>query len=224
MRIFLSFLLLFGLIVQLSAQDTIAVEIADQIIQEKVSTEVKKQLNWLYWVFGIPIGGIVLYAVFTWFWGIKKKVDEVLKNRVSELVDKNIAEITGAKTETIRAYFQEYQHKREKMAKQRVHLVFPTNTDHKDLTAYLNLKGFKQVHTYALEEPLNALQANDILIFDDTDLGLPDEKIDAFAKPYQDKARLFYFGPRQYRGENKMANFANTRATLVNRLIDLIDA
>jgi|GEM_PF-5581754 hypothetical protein len=200
-----------------ASQDSLKV-----LIQTAVKTEVTDQLSWFYTVFGIAALAITGYALYLWLRGIKKQAEQVIQTKTAALVEKEVSAITGARTDTIRAYFQQYQTEQDLLAKQAVYVVFQPKARQQELVAYLREKGFLLTEGVTVNQPLTNLKVNDLLVFDDNAENFSDEDIDKYAETYATRAKFVYYGPRRYAGKYKMANFANTQATLANRLKDII--
>lgn len=159
-----------------------------------------------------------LTAFFTTKNRIKKEVDKNIEETAAKYVNEFFSKRLHVDPKMVHKLFQEYEMEQKQIGQRRIYVVFAKEQDKKELIGYLQNRGFAKAIGHSIDKNIPELVTNDIIIFNNSNGDLSDEVIDAFAKKYLTDAALFYYGSRRFTGDSPMANFANSKATLVNRL------
>lgn len=171
-------------------------------------------------VAGLLTAAAALYvSIVTAPKAVEKLVDEQVKAKAKTYVDEFFAKELHIDPNTARSFFETYQKDLDTFAAKRLFVIYhPDDPDQQTLVAQLMKAGFKQAKSRTTTDSLS-IEANDILLFDATQ-GLDNPAIDQYAinNNLAAKAQFFYFGPSRYEGKLKMTNFANSQASIVNRI------
>lgn len=193
----------------LGAQDT-----------EPVTEAIKNSTNYFTALLGlITAVTALIVAVYTSRVVVKNKVEEAVKIKAKAYVDEFFSKELHIDHRTARFFFENYQQELDAYAKRRIFVIHhPDDEDQQTLVAQLIKAGFEQAKSRTTSDKLN-IEAQDILLFDASQ-GLNNSAIDQYAanNSLTAKAQFFFFGPSRYEGKLRMINFANSQASIVNRI------
>ena len=199
-----------------------------QIIAQEVDLEVKDQLEWLYWLFGVSVGGLFILGIYLWIWRIKKVTDKLIAEKVDRLVEEMISEKTGVKTEILRAILQEQASQKE-VKQKRIIVLSKDKGRKKELAEKLLSAGFKDL-IFLGQEELDQLDTNGvalILINNDKEKEqFQEEELTALFDDLRHQVRLAYLGPQvgtnMFNKYKSIVKFTNVESYLITNLTEAL--
>jgi len=195
---------------QSASQDSIKL-----IIQEQVENEVNEQLTWLKTIFGITVGTISILGIYLWVWKIKQTAEKVIEKKADKLIEDQLADKLGVKSELIKSYFQEIERAQE--LKQKRILVVNKHVGKKTtLEKAIEKAGFTTTPIFKKwTEVENGIDTNkyDLLLIDNEDGSLTEEEITNLVKKYSQSLKFACFtsvdiSPESYKLLNGVVRFA----------------
>lgn len=196
-------------------------------LSERVK-DLESTLNWLKnW--GIPLGGLSVFAVLTWlymqFKGLKKKAEEevakALQNKLPSTVKEQI------ENHPIMSLFTQ-----ELEARKKPILIVSKAGKDQEFVDYLNKNGFTNTHSIRIDD-LTGLDINDfnlILLDNRKAHKLSQEKMETVLTVFKEGCKYFYFNNHNqwwtpisdYAKTVKITGHASSIATLPNRLTEAL--
>lgn len=138
---FFSFIVLFIILnaSYISAQ-SLSQPLTEDEITEIVEDEVDKRIGWMKWIGG-GTAALTAYALYMWFFGIRKITDKRIEERVDHLISEKLSEKTGVKLETLKQFLSEAAKKVEAKNKN-ILVLSKTLNGKKAMTDFLEKGGF----------------------------------------------------------------------------------
>ena len=174
------------------------------IIQEQVESEVNEQLSWLRTIFGITVGAISILGIYLWVWQIKQTAEKVIKEKADKLIEDQLADKFGVKSEIIKSYFQEIE--KAQLLKQKRILVVNKHVGKKTtLEKAIEKAGFTTTPIFKKwSEVENGIDTNDydLLLIDNEDGSFSEEEIKEIVKRYSQSLKFACFTGVDVSAEN----------------------
>lgn len=114
--------------------------LTEKDIKEIVEEEVDSRIGWMKWIGG-GTAALTAYALYMWFFGIRKITDKRIEERVDHLISEKLSEKTGVKLETLKQFLSEAAKKVEAKNKN-ILVLSKTLKGKKAMTDFLEKGGF----------------------------------------------------------------------------------
>jgi|GEM_PF-1552532 len=187
-----------------------------QSVEERVQAleqSVGQYDNWLT-ILGISMIGVVPLMAGLYFL-LRKNTERLIQERADQLLEKKFAE---------HPVFARYE--REQAVKRTGIIIVGQTAKDKDLVDYLEQDGYTKTDSFAIDQVTDIdVNKYKLLLFNDESGALQQAQMDVLANRYNGQIKLFYYTAANKRFENrqvKMSSFANSKPTLVKRLLEAL--
>mgnify|MGYP000648256462 CR=1 FL=1 len=144
-----------------------------------------------------------------------RKMSGIIQERADQLLEKKFAE---------HPVFARYE--REQAVKRTGIIIVGQTAKDKDLVDYLEQDGYTKTDSFAIDQVTDIdVNKYKLLLFNDESGALQQAQMDVLANRYNGQIKLFYYTAANKRFENrqvKMSSFANSKPTLVKRLLEAL--
>jgi len=187
-----------------------------QSVEERIQAleqSVGQYDNWLT-ILGISMIGVIPLMAGLYFL-LRKNTERLIQERADQLLEKKFAE---------HPVFTRYE--REQAVKRTGIIIVGQTAKDKDLVDYLEQDGYTKTDSFAIEQVTDIdVNKYKLLLFNDESGALQQAQMDVLANRYNGQIKLFYYTAANKRFENrqvKMSSFANSKPTLVKRLLEAL--
>lgn len=214
-RLILITYFLLGVKLITAQSNTITRDSLEKIITPIVKKEVEAELKNIWLFTGITISGLTILGVYLWIWRIKKIAEEAITKKADKIIEDQISQKLGVKSELIQAYFKEIE-QAQKLKQKRILVVNKDAGKRLSIEKVITNAGFLTVPIFKKwAEIAGGIDTNqfDLLLFDNEDGNLNETEIIKLVNDYGEALKFACFTgvdvtPESYRLLSSKVRFA----------------
>lgn len=169
-----------------------------------------KNIFALILLFGIPT---TLYGVYMMFWGIKKKVEKLIDERIETIVEQKREEIIKLVNN------QEFESSLKNTKK--IIVISPSEDAQEEIKRTMSNFKFKHL-IFRINNTINNIPKHDLIIFNNIDGEFSQTEIDSIMSEESDEDVCFVAYTSKNLDRNPRLNFANSKFTLYHSVLSTL--
>ena len=166
-----------------------------------------KNIFSLILLFGIPT---TLYGIYMMFWGIKKKVEKLIDDKIETIVEQKREEIIKLVSN------QEFENSLKNTKK--IVVISPSEDAQIDIKSTMSKFKFKHL-IFRINNTTNVIPEHDLIIFNNIDGEFSQAEIDKIMAEESDEDVCFVAYTTKNLDRNSRLNFANSKFTLYHSIL-----
>lgn len=189
-------------IIELQVADSLSAK-GQKIIERQIDKSLEDKLSPFKWIAGTTVFGITAYAIFLWFYGLKKQIETAIQTKAQAIVEEKIAKSVDIKVEELRQLLNESNKHKVLKASARIAIINKQGK-YLALSNEIEKNGFKTDDYRQMDKLSTEIGINtcNFIVIDNSDNAYPEKDVVAFFDMYKERIKILYLATSDLSTEN----------------------